>query len=133
MGTIADKLAYLNETKANIKQALINKGVNVADTDTFRSYAEKIASIEGGNGDSYEINAIINKDYSQNVSIEGSVISPEISTPDYIVSASYTETGSVVEFNGNSYTIGTNAFATVQEAINAITEDGKVLYTERFQ
>lgn len=48
MGTIADKLTYLNATKAAIKSAIVNKGVSVTDTDTFRSYADKIASIETG-------------------------------------------------------------------------------------
>lgn len=46
MGTIADKLTYLNATKAAIKAAIVNKGVSVSDTDTFRSYADKIVSIE---------------------------------------------------------------------------------------
>ena len=48
MGTIADKLTYLNATKTAIKSAIVNKGVSVADSDTFRSYADKIASIETG-------------------------------------------------------------------------------------
>lgn len=48
MGTIADKLTYLNATKAAIKAAITDKGVSIADTDTFRSYADKIASIETG-------------------------------------------------------------------------------------
>lgn len=46
MSDVATKLGYLNSTKAAIKEALINKGVEVADTDTFRSYADKIGSIE---------------------------------------------------------------------------------------
>lgn len=46
--TIASKLSYLNDTKKAIKEALINKGVEVSDTDTFRSYAEKILGISGG-------------------------------------------------------------------------------------
>lgn len=48
MGTIVDKLNYLAETKAEIKKAINDKGVKVRDDDTFRSYAEKIASISGG-------------------------------------------------------------------------------------
>ena len=48
MGTITDKLNKLAETKSAIKTAIINKGVAVSDTDTFASYANKIASIEGG-------------------------------------------------------------------------------------
>ena len=45
MGTIADKLNYLNTTKTNIKNAIIAKGVAVSDNDTFRSYATKISDI----------------------------------------------------------------------------------------
>lgn len=54
MGTIADKLNYLNETKEAIKTSIINKGVEVSDTDTFRSYAEKINSIEAGGGEDFD-------------------------------------------------------------------------------
>lgn len=45
---INNKLTYLNDTKTAIKKAIIDKGVDVLDTDTFRSYAEKIGQIEGG-------------------------------------------------------------------------------------
>lgn len=45
MSDIATKLAYLNETKSLIKQAIINKGVSISDTDSFRSYAVKISNI----------------------------------------------------------------------------------------
>ena len=48
MGTNADKLEYLLETKNQIKQAIIDKGVDVTDTDTFRSYATKIGEIQSG-------------------------------------------------------------------------------------
>lgn len=45
--TIANKLNYLNQTKTAIKEAIINKGVLISDTDTFRSYADKINLISG--------------------------------------------------------------------------------------
>lgn len=48
MGTITDKLNKLAETKSAIKTAIVNKGVAVSDSDTFASYADKIASISGG-------------------------------------------------------------------------------------
>lgn len=48
MGTIAEKLTYLNATKTAIKNAIIGKGVSVSDSDTFRSYAQKIGAIETG-------------------------------------------------------------------------------------
>lgn len=46
--TIADKLNYLQGTKLAIKEALVDKGIEVSDTDTFRSYADKISSISSG-------------------------------------------------------------------------------------
>lgn len=52
MGTTTDKLNHLIATKEAIKKAIVAKGVSVADTDTFRSYADKIASIEAGGGGS---------------------------------------------------------------------------------
>ena len=48
MGNINDKTNYLMETRNQIKQAIINKGQNINDSDTFRSYAEKIANIQTG-------------------------------------------------------------------------------------
>lgn len=50
MGTTADKLEYLQGTKAAIKQAIVNKGVAVPDGTTFREYATKISDISGGGG-----------------------------------------------------------------------------------
>ena len=44
----ADKLNYLNETKEAIKTALVEKGVSVLESDTFRSYADKIGEISSG-------------------------------------------------------------------------------------
>ena len=43
--TIDSQLAYLEETKSLLKDAIINKGQNIQDTDTFRSYANKIDQI----------------------------------------------------------------------------------------
>lgn len=44
--SIASKLDTLKQTKAAIKDAIVEKGVSVGDTDSFRSYASKISSIE---------------------------------------------------------------------------------------
>lgn len=48
MGTIEQKLAYLLDTKAAIKDAIRQKGVTITEEDPFRSYADKIGLIEGG-------------------------------------------------------------------------------------
>lgn len=50
MATVAEQLQQLNDTKSAIKTAISNRGVAVADTDTFRSYADKIGEIQGGGG-----------------------------------------------------------------------------------
>lgn len=46
MGTTAQKFAYLSDTKAAIKQAIVSKGIAVPDGTTFREYAKKISSIQ---------------------------------------------------------------------------------------
>jgi hypothetical protein len=58
VGTLKEKLSYLSETKEAIKQALIKQQVTVTDEDTFRSYADKIAGIEGGGGGSKVISTM---------------------------------------------------------------------------
>ena len=57
MGTINDKLTYLNGTKTAIKNAIIAKGVSISENDTFRSYASKIGNIETSENLSTELNA----------------------------------------------------------------------------
>lgn len=52
MGTVVEKVQYIEVTKQAIKKAIKNKGVDVSDTDTFRSYAEKIKEIGSGSGGS---------------------------------------------------------------------------------
>lgn len=47
MGKTSDKLNYLDETKQEIKQALREQKIDVKDTDTFRSYADKVRAIKG--------------------------------------------------------------------------------------
>ena len=47
MGTTADKLAYLAESKEQIRQTIEGMGVSVPKTTIFRKYAEKIKAITG--------------------------------------------------------------------------------------
>lgn len=42
MGTIAEKLTYLNETKGKIKDSINLTGAGITNEDTFRSYAVKL-------------------------------------------------------------------------------------------
>ena len=45
MGTTAEKLGYLANTKADIRAAMVEKGIEVPQSTPFRKYAEKIAAI----------------------------------------------------------------------------------------
>lgn len=57
--SIVNKLEKLKNTKQAIKQALINKGVEVSDNDSFESYADKIDSIKVSDVDYIETGKII--------------------------------------------------------------------------
>lgn len=65
MGSVVDKLNYLKETKTAIRNALVEKGVEVADSDTFRSYAQKVTDIPAGGGD---IDALIDGSITEIIS-----------------------------------------------------------------
>ena len=56
MATIAEQLTSLANTKAAIKQSIINKGVQVADTDPFSAYPAKIGQISGGPAEEWQPN-----------------------------------------------------------------------------
>lgn len=58
MATV-DKLNKLLETKNAIKNALIGKGVEVSNTDTFSSYATKISNIKSGGGVSGVVKEVV--------------------------------------------------------------------------
>lgn len=48
MSSINNKLSYLSETKEQIKNAIIGKGVEIQVETSFRAYADKITEIEIG-------------------------------------------------------------------------------------
>lgn len=47
-GTLVEKLLYLNDTKQIIKQAIVDKGVEITPDTPFREYADKIGEISSG-------------------------------------------------------------------------------------
>lgn len=47
MGTLKDKLDYLEETKRLLREELNKAGATITDEDTFRSYVEKVADASG--------------------------------------------------------------------------------------
>lgn len=50
MASIAQKLAYLADTKAEIAAAIVEKGGQAAAADPFRAYADKIRALPSGGG-----------------------------------------------------------------------------------
>lgn len=83
--TIADKLNYLNGTKEAIKQAIANKGVEVLETDTFRSYADKIASIEAGGGSGADYKSSLMATTTQSAYSPSIVSLSDYVLPDYTI------------------------------------------------
>ena len=55
--TLYENLEYLNETKGIIKQAIIDKGVEVSADTPFREYADKISDITTGEDLEAELSA----------------------------------------------------------------------------
>ena len=68
--TIADNLQTIIDIKQNIKTAIKNKGVEVADSDSFTTYADKIESIETG-GELESITITENGRYTPSEGIDG--------------------------------------------------------------
>lgn len=115
MGTTADKLEYLQGTKAAIKQAIVNKGVAVPDGTTFRGYAEKIGAIidvpdlsnPGAAGDLRSGKQLVGADGSIVTGTLSEVIqaTPTISVSSGgLITASATQSGGIVEAGTKSST-----------------------------
>ena len=45
METTAEKIEYLNETKELIRQSLNDLGADIEDSNSFRSYVQKINTL----------------------------------------------------------------------------------------
>ena len=72
MGTTVQKLNKLLETKAALKQSIVNKGVPVLETDSFTSYPSKIDSIVAGTSEFFDL------ENWANVILDDSVLTGEI-------------------------------------------------------
>lgn len=95
---------YLQETKEQIKNAIIEKGIEITEADTFRSYASKINSINSG----IDINAIIEAYQAKGVVDAGDFVkfihkykagSGEVSEDTVLINN--TTSFDVVELSGN--------------------------------
>lgn len=106
MGTLADKLQYLKDTKDAIMNAIIEKGVEITSSDTFRSYADKIKGIVTGGGDGILCN-INYGGYTTTIDNVKNNISASIVAVDNlsskIVGSLSNNAGIVSGFSSNSY------------------------------
>ena len=108
MGTLADKLNYLNGTKTAIKTAITNQGGTVTDNDTFRSYADKITNLN-----------VVNPKLKPKVGILFNT-STSISSSQSITVDTSTE---IIDINFIDYTIAntlSNAFSGVSNYLKEI-------------
>ena len=108
-GTTACKLAVTNEAKTLIRNALINKGVDVPDTTPFRQYAGKVGEIQSAQFETQEISD------SLTISVDNPDASKEVSIADGWAPVGYDlQPG---------YSV-TNAYATYDRCQNTITYGG---------
>ena len=81
MATVAENLQTILDIKSDIKTAIINKGVSVADTDSFTTYADKIESIETG-GELGSITITENGTYTPSEGVDGyNEVNVNVTTP----------------------------------------------------
>ena len=124
MKTISEQLIQLNQIKSDIRQAIISKGVQVAETDGLATYASKIAEISSlfvihfnknstytweQAGVTMEIfNAIYNSSDDRGVLFHDDSDDTEYRVSDKTVS----DAGSVIsiQFNTMTPSIGTDAY-----------------------
>lgn len=100
MGTTADKLLYLQDTKSAIKDAIVAKGVTIPTGTTFREYATKIGDITTGSSGSEIADTWVrpsqwlalhnNVDVVQKVSILNAVFDTDSEFVAFICQGNYT-------------------------------------------
>lgn len=123
MGTIAEKLQKLVNTKEAIRQAIIGKGQNVATSDTFASYPAKIGAIQTGTdtSDATVTAADLRSGkvaYGKDGKVTGTVPDVEMATPTISVSSSGLISASVFQDAGfiEGGTVGSQKQLTTKSA-----------------
>lgn len=133
MATIAEQLTSLANTKAAIKQSIIDKGVQVADTDPFSAYPAKIGQISGGGAPATKFGVSIDNMLG-NVDEKGNYVKPTgqvIFDGTGIKTVTYGETLAYLFYDNGTITklllpdletAVTNAFESIAEGASNLTE-----------
>lgn len=130
MGTIAEKLTYLNTTKTMLKDSLNKFGSNILTTDTFRSYDTKLndiynklpkitqsgagftlENVQNGQVDDFKM---IGTDLEQNTTTGKNLLNPQIS--------SYESNGVSISYNNETQTITLNGTCTQNNTVFSFSE-----------
>lgn len=105
MGTITDKLNKLNETKQNIKSAIVSNGVAIADDVPFSEYGDKIKQISASK--TYLLKVSLHLGYGaviNGTSYEDGDYEFEVKAGDIVVYTLSSETLSIqIKINDNYY------------------------------
>lgn len=124
MGTISDKLTYLNDTKTLLKQKINNLGGDITDSTTFRQYADKLQTI-------YDNAPKTDYEEGSNITLENCLkgkidFDKEYQEVEYIESTgpAYIDTG----FVPNTNTKIDIEFETIQKGTNGVIFGGETTY-----
>ena len=108
----ADKLQKLLETKAAIRQAIVNKGVEVGEDVVFADYSNKIAEISGGSDDFLALRTNNNTNYNslfafyEGESIEGFGIATWDTSNVTNMNGMFQHCGSLTELDLSNFNTG---------------------------
>lgn len=112
MGNTSQKLQKLLETKAAIKKAIIDKGVEVGEDVVFADYSNKIAEISGGSDDFLALRTNNNTNYNslfafyEGESIEGFGIDTWDTSNVINMSGMFQQCGSLTELDLSNFNTG---------------------------
>ena len=124
MGTTAEKLTYLADTKTAIKDAIVSKGVEVSEGTTFRQYAEKIGEIKQSSSSDVSYKVDVGDGFDPWYPIEAKA-------GQYVFTTSGSITGGVIIYSTNKNYRTTEAITVytkedlppkIQEALNSIPQ-----------
>lgn len=109
LNEINNQLLYLEETKTQIKTAINNKGQSISDSDTFRSYVDKINNISTLTSETADANVVSNDiasgkiAYANGQKVVGNLVEKSSDNVEQTTNVELNETGNL-QFNSSIIT-----------------------------